>query len=62
MLVHRGPYRRAASGAIDCEVQHPLMPELGWLPFTADPNDPEDYGRELFAFIEAELQAQIIAP
>jgi len=26
----------AASGAIDCEIEHPVY---GWIPFTCDPND-----------------------
>ncbi|TWI34918.1 hypothetical protein [Paracoccus sulfuroxidans] len=34
-----------ASGTIDVEL---LVPDLGWLPFTASPDDPEDYGRAIF--------------
>jgi hypothetical protein len=34
-----------ASGAIDCEINHPTY---GWIPFTASPNDPEQHGREIF--------------
>lgn len=30
-----------ASGGIDCEVDHP---QLGWIPFTARPDDPEGSG------------------
>lgn len=30
---------------IDCEYQHP---DFGWIPFTADPNDPEELGREIY--------------
>lgn len=37
------------SGAIDCEISHP---EFGWIPFTADPSDVEELGRELFAKIQ----------
>lgn len=33
------------SGGIDCEIKHP---ELGWIPFTAHPDDPEDYGVKLY--------------
>lgn len=33
-------------GTIDLEVEHP---SFGWLPFTADPNDSEEAGRELHA-------------
>lgn len=35
-------------GTIDCEYQHP---ELGWIPFTADPADVEPLGRALHAAI-----------
>lgn len=28
-----------------CELDHPIY---GWIPFTASPNDPEVYGREIF--------------
>ena len=45
MYEHRGPYRETSYGAIDCEVNHNLF---GWLPFTADPNDPEEVGRNTY--------------
>lgn len=32
-------------GTIDCEINHPYY---GWIPFTASPDDPEDYGVALF--------------
>jgi hypothetical protein len=32
-------------GTIDCEIEHP---DLGWIPFTADPNDVEPLGAEVF--------------
>lgn len=35
-----------AAGTIDCEIEHPTY---GWIPFTADPNDPLDYGRNVYA-------------
>lgn len=35
-----------AQGTIDLEVEHPT---LGWIPFTASPDDPEQYGRDLYA-------------
>ena len=38
--------KHAEGGAIDCEIQHP---EFGWIPFTASPNDPEEFGRALHA-------------
>lgn len=34
-----------ASGTIDCEIEHP---QFGWIPFTADPNDVEPIGAEVF--------------
>lgn len=39
-----------ASGAIDCEIEHPV---LGWMPFTAAADDVEPNGREIFALAEA---------
>lgn len=32
-------------GLIDCEILHP---ELGWIPFTANPSDVVDYGRDVY--------------
>jgi hypothetical protein len=32
-------------GTIDCEIEHP---EYGWIPFTASPDDCEEYGRGIF--------------
>lgn len=32
-------------GTIDCEINHT---KLGWIPFTASPDDPEESGREIF--------------
>ena len=34
------------NGTIDLEIQHP---RFGWIPFTADPNDSEPVGRDLYA-------------
>jgi len=31
-------------GTIDCEINHP---EHGWIPFTADPDDCEEHGRQI---------------
>lgn len=38
--------RYTNSGSIDLLIDHP---EYGWIPFTASPDDGEEYGRELFA-------------
>lgn len=46
-------YRNAhynANGTIDCELNHP---RFGWIPFTADENDVEEFGRAMFAAIVA---------
>lgn len=49
-----------ADGSINCEVEHPA---LGWIPFTATPNDPEQHGRDLFQEItEAGGIAEYIPP
>jgi len=37
--------RYNSRGSIDVEIEHP---KFGWIPFTADPNDPEPHGRQLF--------------
>ena len=39
-----------AFGTIDCEINHP---KLGWIPFTASPDDSEEIGREVHAQIIA---------
>lgn len=33
-------------GKIDCEIKNPM---LGWIPFTASADDPEDFGRDIYA-------------
>ena len=38
-----------AHGSIDCEIHHPT---LGWIPFTAAPDDPEEQGRQVFACLK----------
>lgn len=37
-------------GTIDCELEHP---DYGWIPFTANPEDVEQLGRDLYAEIKA---------
>lgn len=44
-------YRNAfynAVGTINCEINHP---KLGWIPFTASPDDPEPSGRAIYALV-----------
>lgn len=38
-----------ADGSIDCEIHHP---QLGWVWFTASPDDPEPHGRAIFDAIK----------
>ena len=35
-----------SNGTIDCEIEHPVY---GWIPFTASNDDPEEFGRTLYA-------------
>jgi hypothetical protein len=44
------------NGTINCEVNHP---RFGWVPFTASPNDVEEYGRELYAELIAGVHGEI---
>jgi hypothetical protein len=46
-------------GSIDLEVNHP---QLGWIPFTASADDPEEYGRTLFAEATAGEVAPYVEP
>ena len=39
-------------GRFDCEILHP---KLGWVPFTADPNDVAEHGRAIHAEIVARM-------
>lgn len=48
-----------AVGTIDCEIQHPVY---GWVPFTASPDDPEEYGREIHAAALAAGPAAYVPP
>jgi hypothetical protein len=48
-MKYRNP-KYTVDGRIDCEIEHP---DYGWIPFTADPNDPEEYGRNLFEQIKS---------
>lgn len=40
-----------ASGTIDVEIERP---SLGWIPFTASPDDVEEHGRALYALVKDE--------
>ena len=39
-----------ANGTFDCEINHP---QFGWIPFTANPDDPEPHGRAIWEAINA---------
>ena len=39
-----------ADGSIDLEIEHP---DFGWLPFTASPDDPEEFGRTMYTQVLA---------
>ena len=42
-------------GTVDLEINHP---DYGWIPFTASADDPDQFGRDVFA----ELDPATIAP
>ncbi len=48
-----------ADNRIDCEIEHPVY---GWIPFTADPNDVEQHGRDIYAAALAMNPAVYVAP
>jgi hypothetical protein len=48
-----------AFGTIDCEIEHPA---LGWIPFTADPNDLEPLGKQVFDAAKGSASAYVPSP
>lgn len=46
-------------GTIDCEVNHP---RLGWIAFTASPDDPEESGRDIYAAAARGNVGEYVAP
>ena len=55
-------YRNAkhnALGTIDCEIEHPVH---GWIPFTADPNDVEPLGADIFNAAKGSANAYVAPP
>lgn len=46
-------------GRIDCEIEHPVY---GWIPFTADPDDIEAYGADIYEAALAMEPAPYVAP
>ena len=53
-MEYRNAQYNADGVTIDCEVNDATM---GWVPFTASPNDPEPHGRDLHAQIVADGEA-----
>lgn len=39
------------NGTIDVDINHP---DFGWIPFTADPEDVEPHGRQIFEDLKDE--------
>jgi hypothetical protein len=48
-----------AQGSIDCEIRHPT---LGWIPFTAAPDDPEEQGRQVFTALKDQAAPYLPPP
>lgn len=45
-------------GEVDLEINHP---DYGWIPFTASPNDPDPFGRDVFAQLDPATIAPYVA-
>ena len=48
-----------ASGAIDCEIEHPVY---GWIQFTASADDTEGHGRLIFEAVKTSAAPYVPAP
>lgn len=46
-------------GTIDVEIKHP---KYGWIPFTASPDDVEDFGKAIHAEVSKGDVAKYVAP
>jgi len=51
--------RYTLRNTIDCEYNHPV---LGWIPYSADPDDVEEFGRELYQEIKDRNDIQPYVP
>ena len=59
MIEFRNPTYNAV-GSIDCEINHS---QLGWIPFTASPDDPEQHGRDVYTeAIQGEVAPYVPMP
>jgi len=52
-------YANADGTAINCDVKFDTLPDF--VPFTATPTDPEEYGRQLYADLKAGVYGPISA-
>lgn len=52
MMKYRGA-KYNENGTINVEINHP---QFGWLWFTANPNDPEPHGRQIFEDLKDEAE------
>ena len=59
MMEFRNPRYNQDGVTVDCEVNHPVY---GWIPFTANPDDPEEHGRIIHAQTLAHGPAPFVAP
>jgi hypothetical protein len=50
MIEYRNPAYNQ-NGTIDVEINHP---DFGWIRFTADPDDVEPHGRQIYADLKDE--------
>ncbi len=46
-------------GTVDLEIDHPAY---GWIPFTASPDDPEQFGRDMFDSLDLAEVAPYVEP
>jgi len=58
-MKYRNAKFTAQPNVIDCEIKHPVY---GWIPFTADPNDVEPLGAEVFNAAQATAGAYVEPP
>lgn len=47
-------------GGYDCEIYHAVLRE--WIPFTANANDTEQHGRDIYALIDSGKAGEIAPP
>ena len=55
----RNPVYNSDNITIDCLINHPIY---GWIPFTANPDDPEEHGRIIYSQVLASGPAPYVEP